>query len=117
MPTGSGHSDQLMLNKFFDLSTSSLKNKEPSAKSKMPAKVPQNGRRGLEKCPHLGFWALPSIFDLSTPSMRKGDDGETGKNRGKKGKKIKMFLVATNVVASRPTGTYDAGSYQIVGNL
>ena len=24
-----------------------------------------------------------------------------------------MFLVATNVVASRPTGTYDAGSYQI----
>ena len=45
--------------------------------------------------------------------MRKGDDG--GKKR-KKGK-IKMFLVATNVVASRPTGTYDAGSYQIVGNL
>ena len=78
----------------------------------------QNGRRGLERGLTLAFWALPStfvikFFDLNTPSMRKGDDG------GKKGKKekIKMFLVATNVVASRPTGTYDAGSYQIVGNL
>ena len=44
--------------------------------------------------------------------MRKGDNGETGKkkrgkkeNKGriqKKKKKIKTFLVATNVVASRP---------------
>ena len=33
--------------------------------------------------------------------MRKGDDGEE-KKRGKKKKKIKTFLVATNVVASRP---------------
>ena len=32
--------------------------------------------------------------------MRKGDDGEK-KKTGKK-KKIKTFLVATNVVASRP---------------
>ena len=33
--------------------------------------------------------------------MRKGDDGEE-KKTGKKEKKIKTFLVATNVVASRP---------------
>ena len=39
------------------------------------------------------------FFDSSTPSMRKGDDGE------KKKKKIKTFLMATNVVASRPTAT------------
>ena len=51
--------------------------------------------------------------------MRKGDDGEekkTGKKEEEK-KEIKTFLVATNVVASRPTGTYYAGSYQRVGNL
>ena len=36
------------------------------------------------------------FFDQSTPSMRKGDDGE------KKENKIKTILVATNVVASRP---------------
>ena len=45
--------------------------------------------------------------------MRKGDDGE--KNGGKKEKKIKTFLVATNVVASRPperrpTATPTAGA-------
>ena len=37
--------------------------------------------------------------------MRKGDDGEKKngkKTGGKKEKKIKTFLVATNVVASRP---------------
>ena len=39
--------------------------------------------------------------------MRKGDGGETReeKKTGKKKKKIKIFLVATNVVASRtPNG-------------
>ena len=48
------------------------------------------------------------FFYPSTPSMRKGRNrGETGgknraeKNRGEN-KKIKMFLVAINVVASRP---------------
>ena len=42
------------------------------------------------------------FFDPSTPSMRKGEGGETGKKTGekKKIKKIKTFLVATNVVAS-----------------
>ena len=39
--------------------------------------------------------------------MRKGDDGgeKREKKTGKKEKKIKMFLVATNVVASRPRPT------------
>ena len=31
-------------------------------KSKMAARGPQNCRRGLEKGPPLGFWALPSTF-------------------------------------------------------
>ena len=36
--------------------------------------------------------------------MRKGDDGgeKRGKKNGGKKKKIKTYLVATNVVASRP---------------
>ena len=34
--------------------------------------------------------------------MRKGRDGESGGVVKKKEKKIKTFLVATNVVASRP---------------
>ena len=43
----------------------------------MAARGPQNGQRGLESGLPLGFWALPSsFFDLSTPSMRKVDDGE-----------------------------------------
>ena len=42
--------------------------------------------------------------------MRKVDDGEKKKKRKKKKEKIMLFLVATNVVASRlperrPTGT------------
>ena len=41
---------------------------------------------------------LNKFFDLSTPSMRKGRDGE--KNGGKKEKKRMMKIVATNVVAS-----------------
>ena len=32
------------------------------AKSKMAARGPQNGRRGLEMVPTLGYWALPSTF-------------------------------------------------------
>ena len=82
----------------------------------MATRGPQNGRQKVVYSYVFGRSRQLSVnkfFDLSTPSMRKGDDG--GK-KGKKGK-IKMFLVATNVVASRPTGTYDAGSYQIVGNL
>ena len=49
-----------------------------SAKSKMAAKGPQNGRRG--RCLPLGFGhskqlSLNKFFDLSTPSMRKGRVG------------------------------------------
>ena len=50
-------------------------------KSNMAAREPQNGRRGLERCHPLGFWhskqlLLNKFFDPSTPSMRKGRDGE-----------------------------------------
>ena len=41
--------------------------------------------------------SLNKFFDPSTPSMRKVDDGEE-----KKEKKIMTFIVATNVIASRP---------------
>ena len=53
-----GRSDQLSLNKFFDASTPSMRNIEPHAKSKMANRGPQNGRRGLERGPILGDWAL-----------------------------------------------------------
>ena len=48
---------------------------------------------------------LNKFFDPSTPSMRKGRDGENGKKS--------TFIVATNVVASLPpkrrsTGTLHA---------
>ena len=33
-------------------------NAAPPAKSKMAARGPQNGRAGLERCLHLGFWAF-----------------------------------------------------------
>ena len=57
----------------------------------------------------LNTWLCPLVvskfFYPSTPSMRKGCDGGE-KNRGKNGgggiKKIKTFLVATNVIASQP---------------
>ena len=72
----------------------------------MAARGPQNGRRGLERCEPLGFWAFQAtFFDPSTPSMRKGHDREKwGKNRRgeKKRKKRLMIIVASNVVASRP---------------
>ena len=43
------------------------------------------------------------FFDPSTPSMRKGRDGENGKKR----KKIAVKIVATNVVASPPPNPTD----------
>ena len=65
----------------------------------MAAKGPQNGRRDLEKgssplifgpsCQLL----LNKFIDPSTPSMKKVDDREK--------KKIRTFIVATNVIASR----------------
>ena len=58
-----------------------MRNIEPPAKSKMAARGPQNGRRGLESGLPPRFLALPSTFankfsDPSTPSMRKGRDRE-----------------------------------------
>ena len=54
--------------------------------------------------PH-GFWMLPSLslnkfFNLSTPSMRKVDDGGK-KQEEKREEKIISFIVATYVVASQ----------------
>ena len=53
----------------------------------MAARGPQNGRRGLEMCPTLGFGrsrqlSLNRFFDPSTPSMRKGRDGELKMENG-----------------------------------
>ena len=63
-----------------------MRNIEPPAKSKMAVRGTQNGQRGLESGPILGYWgsdqlSLNKFFDPSTPSMRKGRDGE---KRGKK---------------------------------
>ena len=41
---------------------------------------------------------LNKFFDLSTPPMRKIDDGEKEKEK----KKITVEIVATNILASRP---------------
>ena len=66
-PWGFGHSKQLSLNKFFDLTTTSL----------LVGDHPRvSGRWGLERGVPLGFLVLPSTFaknfDPSTPSMIKG---------------------------------------------
>ena len=58
-------------------------------KRSTPCKI-QNNRQCLERGLTLGFWALPSTFDPTTPSMRKVDDREN-----KKEKKRMSFLVAT----------------------
>ena len=43
----------------------------------MAAWEPQNGRQGLERVETLGLWTLrTTFFDLSTPLIRKGHDGE-----------------------------------------
>ena len=63
----------------------------------------QNGRQGAPKWQVFGRsrqLSLNKFFDPSTPSMRKGRDGEkngkkNGKNGGKKKKKIQMKIVAT----------------------
>ena len=73
--------------------------RSPPAKSKKAARGLQNGRQGLEMCLSLGFLGILSnfhkinFFDPSTPSMRKGRDGEK-KNGGKK-RKRRMKIVAT----------------------
>ena len=79
-------------------------NAAPPIKSKMPARGPQNGRRGLEWClpPGSKQLSLNKFFDPSTPSMRKGRDGRTGEK-----KKIRMKIVATTSLPAvdRPLDT------------
>ena len=50
-----GHSGQLSLNNSFDPRTPSMRIIEPPTKSKMAAKGPRDGRRGLERGPILGY--------------------------------------------------------------
>ena len=47
---------------------------------------------------HSKQLSLNKFFDPSTPSMRKGRDGGTGKKTGKK--KRRMKIVATTLLAS-----------------
>ena len=70
----------------------------------MAARGPKMDDRGLERGLPLSFWALPLtfskyVFDPTIPSMRKVDNRE---KRKKRKKKRMWFLMATNVVASRP---------------
>ena len=104
-PTGSGNMSNLRLSNSsinFCLTSFLIRSCllwEPQ-KSKMAARGFQNGRHHLERCLPLDFLALLStflkrFFESSTPSMRKGHDGEkklTTENM--------MFIVATNVIAN-----------------
>ena len=70
----------------------------------MAVRGPQNGQQDLKRGLPLGYgrshyFPRNKFFDPSTPSMRKVDDGGNG---GRDEKKIMTFIVATNVVASRP---------------
>ena len=53
-----GHSEQFLLNKYFDLRIHFMRNIKPPAKSKMAAKVPQNGQRDPERGLTQGKWVL-----------------------------------------------------------
>ena len=73
-----------------------MRNIEPPAKSKMAARGPQNGRRGLERGPTLGYWPFRAtfankFFDPSTPSMRKGGDGGENEMKKKEKENIDVF--------------------------
>ena len=78
----------------------------------MAARGPQNGRRGLERGVPLGFGhsrqlSLNKVFDPSTPSMRKGCDGEVEVEE--KNSEKKQFTIVMPVISHapqwRPTGT------------
>ena len=59
----------------------------------MATRGPQNGQRGLERGLTLGSWALNKVFDPSTPSMRKGDNG------GETSTRVVHRCVRTNISA------------------
>ena len=78
-----------------------MRNMEPPAKSKMAAKGPQNGRQGLQRSPTLGIGhseqlSLNRFFDPSTPSMKKGCNGEKkwngGANNGENSRPLTTML-------------------------
>ena len=60
----------------------------------MAASGPQNGRRGLERViGHFKQLSLNKFFDPSTPSMRKGSDGEKKMEKMEKNGKKKKIMV------------------------
>ena len=84
-------------------------NAAPPTKFKMAARGPQNGRENLESDSSPDFGRsrkvlLNKFFDPSTPSMREVDDREKKEKEKRKGEKEKImsFIVAINIVASRP---------------
>ena len=74
---------------------------------KITARGPQNGRRGLERCLPLGFRHFLQLwqnkfFDLSTPSMRKVDDGEQKREkREKNGVFSGHYVIASSLLPKR----------------
>ena len=58
--------------------------------------------------------SLNKFFDPSAPSMRNVDDGKKEKKKIKE--KIMSFLVATNVVASRPPNRRPTGTPHACAN-
>ena len=87
-------------------------NAAPPAKYKMAARVPQNGRRGLEKCLPLGFWAFEATFAKQVfwsehsfyekRSRRRKREKKRGKKRRKKKEKTDENSGHYVIASSRP---------------
>ena len=83
----------------------------------------QNGRQGAPKWPTvpgkvlpLGFWALQTIFAKQVFQSEHSFCEKRSRQR-KNGKKIMTFIVATNVVASRPSERRPTGTPHARANL
>ena len=103
-PTGSGNmSNPRLLDPPINFYKISLLILWEPQKSKMAARRPKNGLQGLERRLTLGFWALPSTFTTCflIQALLLWEKVMTEKKRVKKLKRM-SFIVATNVVASRP---------------
>ena len=78
-------------------------------KSKMAGRGPQNGQRGLKRCLHSDLGNSKQLsqnkfFDPSTPSMRKGGDGE--KTGGKKKRLMKIVATTSLPAVDRPNNDH-----------
>ena len=89
---------------------------------KMATRGSENGQRGVERCPTIGFWMLPSIFTKQV-SWSEHPFHEKSRRRRKNTNRLTAkrlcqkivisFIVATNVFTSwpperQPTGTPNA---------